>query len=229
MTVAAPIDLSRIRKPVRTLFGWLFFRRISAPLSAMVARTRALPWQITAAGLAFGIGGAGAIATGNAWWMAGGGIAVAIAKLLDAMDGEVARAKHLDTPAGYVADGLSDRLRDTSVLAGCAVGAHALGSSGALGWGMGAIAGYLAFFYVSAATPAHWREVRQESDVDEKHMFRVSSRIRLGAGDTLAVLVLGSTLAGLPLIPVIAVATCAPLAIAAKTRRLFISRPWERA
>jgi phosphatidylglycerophosphate synthase len=222
-----PIDAGRAEKQVKTLFGWMLFRRISLPLSLLVARTRVRPSQITGLGLACGLAGAGLLAYGRYPTMVAGAVLAAIAKLLDAMDGEVARAKGLDTRAGYVADGLVDRLRDTSVIVGLGVGAYRHGSPLAVWWTLGAVIGYLLFFYVSAAFPAHWREIRSEADLDEKHMFRVGRRIRLGAGDTLAVATLAGAIAARPLWPVIAIACVAPIAVAAKVRRLFVFKPWD--
>ena len=226
--MATEVDAARASKPVKTLFGWLVFRRISLPLSIRVARTRIRPSNVTAAGVLLGVAAAAMFSTGRYAWLVAGGVAAFIAKLLDAMDGEIARAKHLDTAAGYVADGLSDRLRDTVVLAGLGVGATRMGVAGAEVWTAAALTGYLAFFYVSAATPSHWREMRDERDLDEKHMFRVTPRLRLGAGDTLAVAVLVGAVAGRPWWPVMAVALGAPVAILMKVRRLFEARPWER-
>jgi len=107
------------------------------------------------------------------------------------------------------------------------VGALKSGSPSALAWTIVAVVGYLGFFYVSAAAPSHWREVRSEADLEEKHMFRVRGNLRLGAGDTLCVLVLVSAIAGQLLWVVVAVAAVAPLAIALKLRRVLTQRPWE--
>jgi phosphatidylglycerophosphate synthase len=224
---AAEIDVTRVRKPVTTLFGWLLYRRISVPLSLRLARTKVHPSHITALGLAAGLAGAAMLATGSQALLLGGALLVNVAKLLDAVDGEVARVKGLDTSTGYVLDGLADRLRDTAALVGCGVGALRTGSPAALAWTVGAIVGYLGFFYVSAAAPSHWREVRSASDLDEKHSFRVSGALRLGAGDTLAVLVLVAALAGRPLWVDIAVAAASPAAIALKVRKLLTLRPWD--
>jgi phosphatidylglycerophosphate synthase len=222
------IDAERARKPVRTLFGWLVYRRISMPLSLRVARTRLLPWQITAAGLALGLSGAVLLSTGRYELALAGAVLVNVAKVMDAMDGEVARVKRLDSAAGYVADGLCDRLRDTAVIAGLGIGAARDGSDAALAWTLAAVIGYLLFFYVSAATPSHWREIRRTGDVDEKHAFRVTPGVRLGAGDTLAMGVLIAAAIDRPLWLVAAIAVLAPFAIAVKVRRLFAQRPWER-
>jgi CDP-L-myo-inositol myo-inositolphosphotransferase len=197
------------------------------PLSLLVARTPVRPSHLTALGVTFGVAGAALIATGRAGALVAGALLVNAAKVLDAMDGEVARVKHLETAAGYVADGLCDRLRDTVVIIGLGVGAANGGEDAAPWWTMAALAGYLLFFYVSAAAPSHWRELRAPGDLDEKHAFRVTSGIRLGAGDTLAMAVLVVGIAGRPLWLVAAIALLAPLAIVTKVRHLFARRPWE--
>jgi phosphatidylglycerophosphate synthase len=224
---ARTIDAARAEKPVKTLFGWLLFRRISLPLSLALARTPVRPSQITALGLLIGLGGASLLAHGGYSWALAGALLAAAAKVLDAVDGEVARAQHADSAAGYVADGLCDRLRDTAVIAGAGIGAMRGGDAHALMWTLAAVAGYLAFFYVSGSAPSHWREVRSQRDLDEKHSFRIARGVRLGAGDTLAVLVVGTAAAGHPLWLVIAIAVAAPVALAVKVRRLFALRPWE--
>ena len=222
-----PPDLNRMRKPIRTLFGSMVFRRISMPLSARLARTRVHPTTVTLMGLCFGLGGAALLATGARWLAVAGGLCAWVAKVLDAADGEIARAKHMDTPAGYVLDGLTDRLRDTALVAGCGIGAARAGFAGAAWWTVAALAGFLYFFYISGMARSHWREARNDGDVDEKHVFRVSSSIRLGAGDTLAVAVMLAAVAGELEAVVIAVAVGAPVAIAIKLRSLVRRRPWE--
>lgn len=225
MRTRQPPDVSRIGKPVKTLFGWLIFRRISRPLSIMLARAGAAPSAITAAGLASGFAGAVLFAGGSRAAMLGGAALAVLAKVLDASDGEVARMRHLDTSNGYVADGLCDRLRDTALLLGVAGAARHAASAPA--WSLGAVCAYLGFFYVSAAAPSHWREARDEHDVAEKHAFRISRSLRLGAGDTLAVSLCLAAVAGKPLWLLIAVTLAASAATVVKTRSLFRSKPWE--
>jgi phosphatidylglycerophosphate synthase len=216
----------RAEKKVKTLFGWLIFRRISLPLALMLARTRIRPWQITFLGLAFGLAGASFLANGHQPWLIAGAFAACIAKLLDAVDGEVARAKQLDSANGYVVDGLTDRLRDTALILGLGLGAYRAGSHVAAWWTITAVVGYLGFFYVSAAAPSHWREIRSSRDLDEKHMFRINSRIRLGAGDSFAVGIFTVAAVGHPLWLVVAIALASPLAISFKLRKLFAAQPW---
>ena len=227
MTLSA-VDAARARKPVKTLFGWLLFRRMSLPLALWLAPRRVRPSYVTALGLALGLVGAGLLAYGSYWLVVAGAVLANIAKLLDAVDGELARATHSDTSAGYVADGLCDRLRDTAVIIGAGFGAFRADEAHALVWTIFAVAGYLAFFYVSAAAPSHWREIRSEDELEQKHAFRVAGGVRLGAGDTLAVLVLACAILGRMELLVQAIALTAPLAVAVKVRRLFALRPWAQ-
>jgi phosphatidylglycerophosphate synthase len=221
-------DAERARKPVVTLFGWLLFRRISLPIALRLARTPVRPWQITLFGLGLGVTGAVGLSLGTRAGQLVGGALALVAKLLDAVDGEVARAKHMDTAAGYIADGLADRLRDTALIVGAGVGLARAGDPTALAWTLAAVAGYLAFFYVSAAAPSHWREVRSEADLEEKHMFRVTRRLRLGAGDTITVLLAATALIGRVEWFLWAVAVTSVPALGLKTWRLFRLRPWDR-
>jgi phosphatidylglycerophosphate synthase len=147
------------------------------------------------------------------------------------MDGEVARATHRDTRTGYVLDGLADRLRETLMLIGAGVGAARAGHAGGVSWATWvacAVGGYLLFFYLSSTAPSHWREIRRESDLDEKHAFRVGRSLRLGAGDTFAMLLFVAALAGRPGWVIYAVAGAAPLALVLKLRSLLRTRPWDR-
>lgn len=218
-------DVSRLGKPVKTLFGWLIFRRISRPLSIAFARLGIPPTLITFAGLAFGLSAAVVFAGGTRRVMLVGAGLAAIAKILDACDGEVARMRHVETPTGYVVDGLTDRLRDTMLLIGCAAAAR--GAPDADAWSLAAIAVYLGFFYVSGASPAHWREAIDARDLDDKHAFRVTRSLRLGAGDTLVVALFVVAALERPLWLLMGAAIAGPLAIAFKTRRLLAAKPWE--
>jgi phosphatidylglycerophosphate synthase len=225
--MASGVDAAHAQKKIKTLFGWLFFRRISLPLSLLVAKTPVRPWQISALGLGLGLAGAALLGYATYPALVAGGVLALIAKLLDAMDGEVARAKHVETSAGYVADGLCDRLRDTSIIIGMGIGAYRTDAPSALFWTIGAVAVFLGFSYVSGAFPSHWREHRSEAEIEQKHMLRVTQRIRLGAGDTLAVTTFAAAVGSVPLWPVVAIAVLGPVAITMKLRRLFAMRPWE--
>lgn len=223
--MAHAADIGRLGKPVKTLFGWLVFRRVSRPLSIAMARLGVAPLAITLTGLGTGVAGAVVFSGGTRSTMLVGASLAAAAKVLDACDGEVARMRHVETSTGYVVDGLTDRLRDTALLVGCAAAARPI--PGADAWSIAAIASYLAFFYVSAASPAHWREAIDAQDVNDKHAFRVTRSLRLGAGDSLVVALAAAAILERPLWLLMFAALTGPLAIAFKTRRLLTAKPWE--
>jgi CDP-diacylglycerol--glycerol-3-phosphate 3-phosphatidyltransferase len=105
----------------RRLFGPLFigyYYWLLAPLFRLVARTSLSPNAITAASLLAAAVTAVAIATGH--------FALASALLiggstLDIVDGHLARAKKLASPAGAFFDSTIDRISDGLVFGGCAV------------------------------------------------------------------------------------------------------------
>jgi hypothetical protein len=101
------------------------------------------------------------------------------------------------------------------------------GFGSGLYWTLGALCGFLYFFYISGIARSHWRETRTESDIDEKHMFRVTRATRLGAGDTLAVIVMLAAVAGHLEAVVIAIAVGSPVAVALKLRGIARRRPWD--
>lgn len=225
-TESARTTAARAEKSVKPLFGWLIYRRLSLPLSVRLARTRVMPWQITATGLALGLAAGGALGVGTYRWALAGALLANLGMLADAMDGEVARAKQVASRAGYVLDVLCDRLRDTAIIAGCGIGAHRAGVGGAFEWTIAAIAAYLFFFYLSSVSPAHWREAQGTADLSVKHMI-AWTRVRVGIGDSVAVLVAVVAFAGRPILLVQAVALLTPLVMAMKVRHLVRLRPWD--
>ena len=171
--------------------------------------------------------GAALLSTGRYELALAGALLVNVAKVMDAVDGEVARAKHLDSPAGYVADGLCDRLRDTAVITGLGVGAAQDGSDAALAWTLAAAIGYLLFslcecgYAIPLAGDAAEGDLRREARVSDLAGGAPGGgrHARDGRADCGGV--------GRPLWLVGAIAVLAPFAIAAKVRRLFAQRPWE--
>jgi CDP-L-myo-inositol myo-inositolphosphotransferase len=93
----------------------LLNRRVSVPLSWMVARLRPNPDLLSA--LAFLVGVAGAILLGMGHGLAGGVLAQACS-ILDGVDGEVARLSLRAGPRGTLLDGILDRLGDAALCAG---------------------------------------------------------------------------------------------------------------
>jgi phosphatidylglycerophosphate synthase len=105
----------------RRLFGPLFigfYYWFLGPVFRLVSRTSLSPNAVTGAALVVAMAGAVAIATGH--------FALASALLiggatLDIIDGHLARAKNLASPAGAFLDSTVDRICDGLIFSGCAV------------------------------------------------------------------------------------------------------------
>jgi choline kinase/phosphatidylglycerophosphate synthase len=102
----------------------LLNRRLSVPLSWMVARLRPNPDLLSV--LAFLVGAAGAVLLGMGYGLAGGLLAQACS-ILDGVDGEVARLSLRAGPRGTLLDGVLDRLGDAALCAGLGVWAARAG------------------------------------------------------------------------------------------------------
>jgi phosphatidylglycerophosphate synthase len=96
-------------------------KRISLPLSRLLARLRVSPNAITICnmlvGLAAGIGTAGVTYVGLLW----GGIFFQLASILDGCDGEVAKLTHRATPFGQMIDTISDNFALASFFVGLTI------------------------------------------------------------------------------------------------------------
>lgn len=148
-----------------------------------------------------------------------------LATVADGIDGELARAKGIGSPGGYVLDNLCDRVRDSAVIAGCGIGAARAGAPGAYAWTVAALGFYLLFFYLSSISPAHWGEARTETDLGDKHLL-AWTRIHIGIGDSLAAIVAASAIAGRPELIVYVIAITTPFVAGLKIRHLRRLRPW---
>jgi 1L-myo-inositol 1-phosphate cytidylyltransferase / CDP-L-myo-inositol myo-inositolphosphotransferase len=128
--IDTPADLARAGRLLRASLpraedgpvARLLNRRISVPVSWILARLRPNPDLLSA--LAFVVGLAGAILLGSGHGLAGGVLAQACS-ILDGVDGEVARLSLRAGPRGTLLDGILDRLGDAALCAG--LGAWAIG------------------------------------------------------------------------------------------------------
>lgn len=85
---------------------WVY-RRVSIPVTWLLVRTPATPNQVTFASALFGLVAVWAVATPwqGRWWLPVAGLLLfQWAIVLDHVDGEVARAKRMGSPAGYYFD-----------------------------------------------------------------------------------------------------------------------------
>lgn len=93
-------------------------RPLSRPLARAAARTPLTPNAVTGLTLLIAAA-AGAMAA--AGWNIAGGIAIQAASVVDGVDGDLARLKHLATRFGAFFDAVSDRYADALILAGMTI------------------------------------------------------------------------------------------------------------
>ena len=105
----------------------LLNRRLSVPISWLLARFRPSPDLLSLLSLTVGLGAAVLLGTGNG---VAGGILAQACSILDGVDGEVARLTLQAGPRGTILDGFFDRLGDAAIAAGLGLWAGAEGASG---------------------------------------------------------------------------------------------------
>ncbi len=103
----------------------VFTRRyISTNITQIVARTSLKPNHITFFSLIVGIAAFYFLSTGQRLNLVIAGVLIFLSKILDAVDGELARVKKLETKRGAWLDGISDRLKENVYFFGIALGLY---------------------------------------------------------------------------------------------------------
>ncbi|HZB03510.1 MAG TPA: NTP transferase domain-containing protein [Actinomycetota bacterium] len=132
--IDTPADLRRagrllrrsLPRPTDGPVSRLLNRRLSVPVSWLVARLPVSPDVLSAVSFLFGLAGAVLLALGQG--VAGGALAQACS-ILDGVDGEVARLTLRAGPRGTLLDGYLDRLGDVALCAGLGLWAVDQGAS----------------------------------------------------------------------------------------------------
>ena len=109
-------------------YSTFVLRPLSAPLTMACVRLGIRPNAITIASLAIGIGAAALMATGRWWGYLAGALALQASLVLDCVDGDVARATGRFSALGGWLDAATDRLKESLVYGGLALGAMTQGS-----------------------------------------------------------------------------------------------------
>ena len=140
-------------------------RRLSVPISALLARTPITPTQITVISFLLALGGAAVFTLGRFWTGVIGAVLLQFASVVDGCDGEVARLRHLATARGAWLDTMLDRYADSAMVVALTLG-YTAGHPGVLPWlvGFSAITGFLLASYSTkefalrhgAAYPNDW-------------------------------------------------------------------------
>jgi CDP-L-myo-inositol myo-inositolphosphotransferase len=125
-------------------------RPVSARLSRLLLRTRLTPNQVTVASFLLAMMGAAALATADSRWWIAAGLLIQLASIVDGCDGEIARAKLLQSNRGAWFDTLMDRYADIGIGIAITFAAHSLSPSPWI-WpvGMLAVVSFLLASYVT--------------------------------------------------------------------------------
>ncbi len=132
--VDTPQDLARASRLLRADLpragdgpvARLLNRRLSVPLSWLLARFGPNPDLLSAVAFAVGLVAAAVLAAG---FGVAGGLLVQLCSVLDGVDGEVARLQLRAGPRGTLLDGVLDRLGDAAICAALGVWAVGAGTS----------------------------------------------------------------------------------------------------
>jgi hypothetical protein len=116
-------------------------RRLSPPLTRVLARMPLTPNQITGLSLLAGLAGDACFLTGGWGWAIAGGLLLVLCYTLDNCDGEIARLKGMSSAWGAKFDDLADWLVDAAFFT-------------ALGYGTWVATGNVLWFWLGAAAAA---------------------------------------------------------------------------
>lgn len=106
------------------IIGVFTRKYISTKITALACRTSLKPNQITFISLFIGITASYFLSTGQRLNLVIAGVLIFFSKILDAVDGELARVKKLETKRGAWLDGISDRLKENLYFFGIALGLY---------------------------------------------------------------------------------------------------------
>ncbi|MBI3454298.1 MAG: CDP-alcohol phosphatidyltransferase family protein [Candidatus Rokubacteria bacterium] len=112
----------------------LIDRRLSRPVTRLLLRSTITPSRITLASILLGLVGAAGLATVSYAGRVGGVLALIASIVLDCVDGEVARARWEQSPAGARLDVLGDYVVHLAVFVGLGVGLFRQGLAPAGVW-----------------------------------------------------------------------------------------------
>lgn len=135
---------------VDPILSAFIFRRISKRITSYLLATALTPNQVTLLSILCGLSSAFLIALGGYKRELLGVIVLQIAYLLDVVDGDLARAKNMQSLWGRNLDLISDRFTDALlIIATSAAAFKDLQDTTALMWGAIAVTGYLFFNYLT--------------------------------------------------------------------------------
>lgn len=156
---------------VDPILSAFIFRKISRKITSRLLPTALTPNQVTLISMLCGLLSAFLIFLGGYKREILGVIILQIAYLLDVVDGDLARAKNMQSLWGRNLDLISDRFTDALLIIATSVAAFKdLHDTSALLWGAFAVTGYLFFNYLTDV----WLFPLADADSDEQHINVIS-------------------------------------------------------
>ena len=122
-------------EPQEGLVSRYLNRRISRPLSRLLAKTPATPNQVSLLSFAIALGSLGLFLAGYNIWA---GVAAQLSSIVDGADGDLARLKNMSTRFGGYFDAILDRYADVAILGGLAYWSLDVENKGSP-WAVGAV------------------------------------------------------------------------------------------
>jgi phosphatidylglycerophosphate synthase len=114
--------LQTCRRPYDGPGDRFFIRTFSLRITRLLARTPVTPTQVTYLNAAVGIAACLLAAAGGRWGLAGAGLGFIASVVLDSVDGELARVRHMTSRHGMIVDNVSDDVVDNGFVLGLGVG-----------------------------------------------------------------------------------------------------------
>ena len=112
------------KNPPRKNIVEAFYNRISKPFSTIIIKTTLTPNQITLISGLFGVAGAFLLTSKNYTYLVLAALFIQLFTILDLVDGDVARAKKMQSLFGKWFDVLFDKLNDMLIILGLSIGQY---------------------------------------------------------------------------------------------------------
>lgn len=114
--------LQTCRRPYDGPGDRFFIRTFSLRITRLLAGTPVTPTQVTWLNAAVGVVACVLAGLGGHAGLAGGGLGFIVSVVLDSVDGELARVKHMTSRTGMIVDNVSDDVVDNGFVLGIGVG-----------------------------------------------------------------------------------------------------------
>ena len=125
MTDREELDqINKVKYQKNGIIGVFTRRYISSNITKLLVKTPLKPNHITFLSLMFGLTGCYLLSTGQPNLLIASGIFIFLSKILDGVDGEVARLKNLVSKRGGWLDGISDRFKENVLFFCLALGLY---------------------------------------------------------------------------------------------------------